>query len=61
MVVNYDLLLQVVDHFIANFVCLVDTVRDRAVSCLKLVNCRHLVGQILLREDEPVLCGVLHQ
>jgi len=61
VVVNDDLLLQVVDHFVANLVCLVDTVRDSAVSCLKLVHCGHLIGQVLLREDVLVLLGVLHE
>ena len=39
VVVKYDLLLQVVDHFIANFVSLLDTCRDSRMSCLEIIQC----------------------
>ena len=61
VVVKDDLLLQVVNHFVADFVGLVDSLRDCAVSSLELVNCCHLVSQVLLGEDILVLLRVLHQ
>ena len=59
VMVENNLFLQVVHHLVSNFICLVDLVCDRFVTCRELIKCAHLLRQVLITEHELVLPRVL--
>ena len=61
VVVEDDLLLEVVQHLVADFVRLVDPLVDRSVPRGELIEGDDLLLQVIRGEDELVLLWVFHQ